>query len=149
MTSPRLLLTETPLLVATTNQGKKREIEVELLEFPVRSLSLADLKIFESFPETGETFLDNARGKSLFYSQKWEGITLAEDSGLEIEYLNGEPGVLSARFSDPGATDEKNNDKVLTLLEQVPDNKRKARTGRFGYGQRLHPGQALSGQMAG
>lgn len=120
-------MTEIPLLVATTNQGKKREIEVELSEFPVRSLSLADLKIFESFPETGETFLDNARGKSLFYSQKWEGITLAEDSGLEIEYLNGAPGVLSARFSDPGASDEKNNDKVLSLLEKVPDSKRKAR----------------------
>lgn len=120
-------MTEIPLLVATTNQGKKREIEVELSEFPVRSLSLTDLKIFESFPETGETFLDNARGKSLFYSQKWEGITLAEDSGLEIEYLNGAPGVLSARFSDPGASDEKNNDKVLSLLEQVPDSKRKAR----------------------
>lgn len=120
-------MTETPLLIATTNQGKKREIEVELSEFPVRIFSLADLKIFEFFLETGETFLDNARGKSLFYSQKWEGITLAEDSGLEIEYLNGAPGVLSARFSDPGATDEKNNDKVLTLLEQVPKNKRKAR----------------------
>ncbi len=120
-------MTEIPLLIATTNQGKKREIEEELSEFPVRSLSLADLKIFESFPETGETFLDNARGKSLFYSQKWEGITLAEDSGLEIEFLNGAPGVFSARFSDPGATDEKNNDKVLGLLEKVPDSKRKAR----------------------
>ncbi|MEE8378669.1 MAG: RdgB/HAM1 family non-canonical purine NTP pyrophosphatase [Candidatus Aminicenantaceae bacterium] len=120
-------MTEIPLLIATTNQGKKREIEAELFEFPVRSLSLADLKIFESFPETGETFLDNARGKSLFYSQKWDGITLAEDSGLEIEYLNGAPGVHSARFSNPGATDEKNNDKILFLLEQVPDSKRKAR----------------------
>lgn len=120
-------MTEIPLLIATTNQGKKREIEAELFEFPVRSLSLADLKIFESFPETGKTFLDNARGKSLFYSQKWDGITLAEDSGLEIEYLNGAPGVHSARFSNPGATDEKNNDKILFLLEQVPDSKRKAR----------------------
>ncbi len=120
-------MTEIHLLIATTNQGKKREIEAELFEFPVRSLSLADLKIFESFPETGETFLDNARGKSLFYSQKWDGITLAEDSGLEIEYLNGAPGVHSARFSDPGATDEKNNDKILFLLKQVPDSKRKAR----------------------
>ncbi len=120
-------MSETPLLVATTNQGKKREIESELSELPVRILSLAELKIFESFKETGETFLDNARGKSLFYSQKWEGITLAEDSGLEIEYLNGAPGVLSARFSDPDATDEKNNDKTLSLLAQVPDSKRKAR----------------------
>ena len=120
-------MTEIPLLIATTNQGKKREIEAELFEFPVHCLSLDDLNIFESFPETGETFLDNAREKSLFYSQKWAGITLAEDSGLEIEYLNGAPGVLSARFSDPGASDEKNNDKVLSLLEQVPDSKRKAR----------------------
>ncbi len=120
-------MTETPFLVATTNLGKKREIEAELLELPIRIFSLADLKIFESFPETGETFLDNARGKSLFYSQKWEGITLAEDSGLEIEYLNNAPGVHSARFSDPDATDEKNNDKVLTQLDQIPDSKRKAR----------------------
>ena len=120
-------LTETPFLVATTNQGKKREIEAELFKLPIRFLSLADLKIFESFPETGETFLDNARGKSLFYSRKWEGITLAEDSGLEIEYLNNAPGVHSARFSAPDATDEKNNDKVLTQLDQVPDKKRKAR----------------------
>ena len=120
-------MTETPFLVATTNQGKKREIETELFELPIRFLSLADLKIFESFLETGETFLDNARGKSLFYSQKWEGITLAEDSGLEIEYLNNAPGVHSARFSAPDATDEKNNDKVLTQLELVPHSKRKAR----------------------
>ena len=120
-------MTEIPFLVATTNQGKKREIEVDLFELPIRFFSLADLKIFESFPETGDTFLDNARGKSLFYSQKWEGITLAEDSGLEIEYLNNAPGVHSARYSAPDATDEKNNDKVLTQLDQVPDSKRKAR----------------------
>ncbi|MCJ7581203.1 MAG: RdgB/HAM1 family non-canonical purine NTP pyrophosphatase [Candidatus Aminicenantes bacterium] len=118
---------ETPLLVATTNQGKKREIEAELSDLPIRIFSLADLKIFEDFPETGETFLDNAKGKSLFYSQKWEGLTLGEDSGLEIFSLNNAPGVFSARFSDPDATDEKNNDKVLTLLEQVPDKKRTAR----------------------
>jgi len=120
-------LTETPLLLATTNQGKKREIEAELFDLPIRILSLADLKIFEDFPETGETFLENAAQKSLFYSQKWEGLTLGEDSGLEIECLNNAPGVFSARFSDPGATDEKNNDKVLNLLEKVPDKERTAR----------------------
>ena len=120
-------MTETPLLLATTNQGKKREIEADFFELPIRIFSLADLKIYDSFPETGETFMDNATGKSLFYSQKWEGLTLGEDSGLEIEYLNNAPGVFSARFSDPGATDEKNNDKVLNLLEQVPDKERTAR----------------------
>lgn len=120
-------MTETPLLIATTNQGKKREIEADLSALPIQFYSLADLKIFEDFPETGKTFLDNAKGKSLFYSQKWEGLTLGEDSGLEIEYLNNAPGIFSARFSDPDATDEKNNDKVLSLLEQVPDKERTAR----------------------
>lgn len=120
-------MSETPLLVATTNSGKKREIEVELSKLPIRFFSLADLKIIESFPETGTTFSDNARGKSLFYSHKWDGLTLAEDSGLEIDFLDGAPGVHSARFSDPGATDEKNNDKVLALLDRVPESKRTAR----------------------
>jgi XTP/dITP diphosphohydrolase len=120
-------LTETPLLIATTNKGKKREIEADLSALPIQFYSLADLKIFEDFPETGKTFLDNAKGKSLFYSQKWEGLTLGEDSGLEIEYLNKAPGIFSARFSGPDATDEKNNDKVLSLLEQVPDKERTAR----------------------
>lgn len=120
-------MTETHLLIGTTNRGKTREIRAVLSELPLRISSLADLKTYDSYPETGTTFLDNARGKSLFYSQKWEDLTLAEDSGLEIEYLNGAPGVLSARFSGPEATDEKNNDKVLTLLEQVPENQRKAR----------------------
>ncbi|MGD2295487.1 MAG: RdgB/HAM1 family non-canonical purine NTP pyrophosphatase [Candidatus Aminicenantes bacterium] len=120
-------MTETQLLVATTNQGKKREIEAELAKLPVRIFSLFELDISESFPETGRTFLENARGKSLFYSRKWKGITLAEDSGLEIKYLKGAPGVLSARFSGPQATDEENNTKVLRLLEGVPGEKRQSR----------------------
>lgn len=81
----------------------------------------------EIFHETGKTFLENAIGKSIFYSEKWEGLTLAEDSGLEIEYLEGSPGVLSARFSGPQATDEKNIHKVLKLMKNVPREKRKAK----------------------
>jgi XTP/dITP diphosphohydrolase len=120
-------LNEAALLVATTNLGKKREIEDALLHLPQKVLSLADLKITASFPETGATFLENAKGKSLFYSRSWEGLTLAEDSGLEIEHLDGAPGIFSARFSGPQATDRDNNDKVLLLLSGVPFERRKAR----------------------
>lgn len=120
-------MNETALLVATTNLGKKREIEDVLLHLPQKVLSLEDLKITASFPETGATFLENAKGKSLFYSRYWEGLTLAEDSGLEIAHLDGAPGIFSARFSGPQATDRDNNDKVLRLLSGVPFEKRKAR----------------------
>lgn len=120
-------MNEAALLVATTNLGKKREIEDVLLHLPQKVLSLADLKITASFPETGATFLENAKGKSLFYSRYWEGLTLAEDSGLEIAHLDGAPGIFSARFAGPQATDRDNNDKVLRLLSGVPFERRKAR----------------------
>lgn len=71
--------------------------------------------------------MENARDKSLFYSQYWDGFILAEDSGLEIEHLNGAPGVFSARFSRPQPTDEKNIQKVLGLMKGVSWEERKAR----------------------
>ena len=115
------------LLLATTNQGKAREIRNFLQDLPLEILSLDDLGDFMPFSEKGRTFDDNARGKSLFYSQNWGDLTLAEDSGLEIEALHEEPGVLSARYSGPKATDEKNNQKVLERMKDVPAERRKAR----------------------
>jgi XTP/dITP diphosphohydrolase len=115
------------LLLATTNQGKAKEIKRYLQELPLEIFSLEDLKQKEVYSERGKTFAENARGKSLFYSERFQGLTLAEDSGLEIERLKGAPGVLSARFSAPRATDEKNNQKVLELLKGVPFEQRKAR----------------------
>ncbi len=79
------------------------------------------------FEETGRTFLENARAKSLHYGKLSGLLTLAEDSGLEIEALDGEPGVYSARYSGPGATDAKNVRKVLKKLEGIPREKRRAR----------------------
>ena len=114
------------LLIATTNQGKKREIEAYLSELPLEIFSLLKLNLNKTYPEKGKTFQENARGKSLFYSQYWEGITIAEDSGLEIDHLDGAPGVYSARFSGPQATDEQNNNKVLYLMEGVPYKDRRA-----------------------
>ena len=118
---------EAKLLLATTNQGKTKEIEVYLGKLPIQIFSLLELNSKETFHEEGKDFLEIARGKSLFYSQKWEGFTLAEDSGLEIEYLNGAPGILSARFSGPEATDQRNIKKVLDLMKGIPNKQRKAR----------------------
>lgn len=115
------------LLLATTNQGKAKEIKSYLKGLGLEIYSLEDAGFEETFPERGKTFSENAKGKSLFYSKNWEGLTLAEDSGLEIEQLRGAPGILSARFSAPQATDEKNNQKVLELLKGVPFEQRKAR----------------------
>jgi XTP/dITP diphosphohydrolase len=120
-------LNKVKLLLATTNQGKVREIKNFLEDLTITILSFKDLGQFIPFSETGKTFEDNARGKSLFYSTSWEGLTLAEDSGLEIEALSGEPGVLSARYSGEKATDEKNNQKVLDRMKDVPSEERKAR----------------------
>jgi XTP/dITP diphosphohydrolase len=94
---------------------------------PVELLSLQDVGADMEVEEKGETFLENARLKGLAYSSLIEFLTLAEDSGLEVEHLGGKPGVLSARFSDPGATDEKNIQKVLRLLKGVPWSGRRAR----------------------
>lgn len=113
--------------MATTNQGKAREIKSYLKDLPIEIHSLQELGQLRPFTETGRTFDANARGKSLFYSKNWEGLTLAEDSGLEIESLEGEPGVLSARYSGERATDQKNNLKVLERMKGVPSEKRSAR----------------------
>jgi len=120
-------LTDTKLLLATTNRGKTQEIKEFLKSLPVRIYALHDLNIKAFFEEKGRTFLDNAEGKSLFYSQNWEDMILGEDSGLEIDHLDGAPGIVSARFSDPGATDEKNIQKVLLLMKDVPPKDRLAR----------------------
>lgn len=115
------------LLLATTNHGKARELRRGLGSAPVRVVTLDDLGISAEFPETGSTFAENARGKSLFYSLLTGLPTLADDSGLEIEALEGAPGVYSARFSGPGPTDARNIRKVLRAIEGVPESARAAR----------------------
>lgn len=115
------------LLVATFNQGKSREIRRYLSGHIKKIVNLQDLHIHKVFLEYGSTFRENARGKSLFYGKEWPGLTLAEDSGLEIDRLQGEPGVHSARYAGPDANDEKNIEKVLLELKDIPHEQRKAR----------------------
>jgi XTP/dITP diphosphohydrolase len=120
-------LTRTKLLIATTNAGKVREIKRSMDGLPFEIVSLEEVLPGASFRERGKTFLDNARSKSLHYGRKSGLLTLAEDSGLEVDALDGAPGVHSARFSRPDPTDAKNNRKVLRLLANAPWKDRKAK----------------------
>lgn len=92
------------LLVATTNPGKLREIQALLAGLPLDVRALPPDTDIVAPEETGETFAENARLKARYYAQATGLLTVAEDSGLEIDALNGRPGVLSARY--PGATYE-------------------------------------------
>lgn len=91
-----------PLLIATTNPNKLREIRQILADVAVELVSLADVAAPPEPEETGRTFAENARQKALYYAAVTGLPTVAEDSGLEIDALDGAPGVLSARF--PGET---------------------------------------------
>jgi len=115
------------IVLATFNPGKVREIRESFRGLPLELLSLRDLPGANAVEEKGRTFLENARQKSLAYSLLSDHLTLAEDSGLEVDALGGAPGVFSARYSDPGATDDRNIRKVLRLLKGVPGPERRAR----------------------
>jgi len=115
------------LVLATKNQGKIREIE-KILRMPgLQFRSLLDYPDLPDIQEDGQTFLENAFKKARAYAQATSRPTLADDSGLEVDCLNGAPGIYSARFSGAGATDEANNRKLLSLLEGIPEKKRTAR----------------------
>jgi len=114
------------IVIGTTNNKKKKELQALLKGCKVKLLSLSDFKNIPKVVEDGNTFDDNAVKKALVVSGATKMLTLADDSGLEVEALGGRPGVFSARFSGNGATDLKNNKKLLRLLKGVPANKRRA-----------------------
>lgn len=115
------------LLIATRNEGKFKEIR-EILE-PL-DFDFCSLNDFKDMPETEEdrdSFKDNAIKKA-YEAAKFTGIlSLADDSGLEVEALDGKPGIYSSRFSGPDANDEKNIQKLIKILKDLPINKRDAR----------------------
>jgi len=114
------------LVVATRNRGKLAEIAAALADLDLELLSLADLAALPEVVEDGRTFTENALKKAREISEKTGLPVLADDSGLEVEALGGAPGVFSARFAGPGATDEANNEKLLSELEGVPIERRRA-----------------------
>lgn len=116
------------LVVATKNKGKLKEIEEILSGLPFRVVSMEEAGIDGDIEETGSTFEENALIKAQAVAKVTGGLVMADDSGLEVDALNGAPGIHSARFAGEGATDADRNNKLLGLLQEVPFEKR---TGRF------------------
>jgi XTP/dITP diphosphohydrolase len=116
----------TEVLIASNNQGKIKEIKELLRDFGVNVRSLKDLNMTIDVPETGKTFKENAALKAEALSQKTNLITIADDSGLSVDALNGEPGIFSARYSGPEKDSERNIDKLLEKLKGVPMDQRTA-----------------------
>jgi len=114
-------------IIATKNKGKIKEIEKILAGLPLDVISMEQAGIFKDIEESGTTFEENAFIKAQELHKLTGEMVMADDSGLEVDYLNGAPGVYSARFAGEGATDEDKNKKLLNLLEGVPFEKRKAR----------------------
>jgi len=115
------------LLVATRNSGKFREFRHYLAGL---GLELVSLKHFPGWKESSEPFAsfeENARHKALDAYRRTGLMALADDSGLELDALEGAPGARSARFAGKSASDEENNCKLLRLLKGVPAKKRTAR----------------------
>ncbi len=112
------------LYCATTNPGKLREFRVIVERLGAGGLEVAPLDGMAALPpfdERGATFEENAVGKALYYSRFAPGPLFADDSGLEVDALGGAPGVRSARFSGPGATDQSNNRLLLERLAGVEE----------------------------
>ena len=114
------------IVVATANSGKLREIEDALQGMKVQIVALTDFSPLPPIEEDGKTFRENALKKARVTAQRSGRLTIADDSGLEVDYLQGKPGVRSARFAGEGASDAENNRKLLRLLEGVPSLERGA-----------------------
>ena len=109
------------LLIATRNPGKLKELAELLGEVPFRLVSLDEVGIEEEVDETGSTLEDNARLKATAYARASGMLTLADDSGLEVEALGGEPGPLSSRYAGANATDGQRIAFLLQKLNNIPE----------------------------
>ncbi len=115
------------LLVATNNPGKIKEIKENFKNLKLNIIGLSDLEEDLEVEEDGQTFAENALKKARIRAEKTDLLTLADDSGLEVEYLDGKPGIYSARYAGEDAGDEENNEKLLAELEGLPLEERFAR----------------------
>ena len=113
------------LILATSNKGKLKEVREILPEYDIVTMSEAG--IHDEIEENGTTFEENAYIKAKYVCDRLGEVTIADDSGLEVDFLDGAPGIYSARFAGEGATDKDRNAKLLSMLEGVPFDKRTAR----------------------
>lgn len=115
------------LLIATHNRGKLIEYQAMFGDLPFELVTLDDVGIQNDVEETGATLAENARRKALAYARQSGLLTLADDSGLEVDALGGEPGVHSKRYAGANKTDAERNAFLLAKLHNVPSGQRAAR----------------------
>lgn len=115
------------LLIATSNEGKRAEIQQLLTDLPISLFDLRNFPTIELVAETRTTFVENASLKAIGYATQTGLLTLADDSGLEVDALGGAPGVLSARYTGESATDAERIEALLSALTFVDKSKRSAR----------------------
>jgi len=120
-------LSKPKLLLATNNRAKVKEYAKLLQGIPYQIVSLEDVNISEQVEETGTSFEENAILKAKRYAELSGLTSMADDSGLEVDALDGEPGVRSARYAGEGASDKKRIDFLLKKVADVPWEKRGAR----------------------
>lgn len=133
------------VLIATTNPGKLREYREIFADLPVHLQSLRDVGLGDmDVEETGDTFAVNAELKARAYAQASGLVTLADDSGLMIDALDGAPGLYSARYAGPGVDDRTRIAKVLRELDGVADEQRTARFVCVTSVTLPHTGQTIS-----
>ena len=114
------------LILATRNKGKLKEIQVLLSDLDIDIMSLDEAENAPHVVEDGKTFMENAFKKAKVIAEATGIMALADDSGLEVDALDGAPGVHSARYSGENASDASNNEKLLADLEGVSSGKRSA-----------------------
>jgi len=118
------------MILVTGNEGKRREMEMlindKLRDVKINLLSLKDVNFDEEIEETGDTCEENAKIKAMTVFERLNIPCIADDSGLFVDYLNGAPGVQSARYAGEGNTPDACMDKLLEDLKAVPDEKRSA-----------------------
>ena len=114
------------VVLASRNAKKSREIRDLLDPVGIPLVSVAEFPEAHEVEETGTTFAENAALKATQIAVVLKRWTIGEDSGLRVDALHGAPGVYSARYSDPGATDERNNAKLISALASIPPEKRGA-----------------------
>jgi XTP/dITP diphosphohydrolase len=115
------------LIVATWNKGKVREIREALKGLGLRIYALRDFPDVPEIEEDGTSFTENALKKARLYSRFFGKLTLADDSGLEVDSLRGMPGIYSARYAGERASSRENNQKLLKEMEAIPLSKRGAK----------------------
>ena len=122
-----LNLTKGKILLATRNKAKVREYSKLLRGIPYEIVSLEDVGISQDVEESGKTFDENATIKAKTYAKLSGLVAIADDSGLEVDALDGEPGVRSARYAGERATDKERIDYLLKKMQGIPSEQRTAR----------------------